>query len=110
MGGEAFWKRLTAFCLTFGLGVFLSNNFTLKEKPSENALQLAPKRENCVPADANLKYLPLKEKSEVSEEELKRIEAEKSNAEPQLYIPERDKAEYKILLHKEKCYESDGRK
>ena len=115
MCGEAFWKRMTAFCLTFGLGFFISNYFILKEMPLEkaqNVMNLVPIRENCVPADEHLKYLHLKEKTEIPKEELEKVEAEKNNAvpKPQLYFPERDLTEYKTLLHKEKCYASDGRK
>lgn len=109
MCGEAFWKRITAFCLAFGLGFFVSNAFKSEEIRMQivpDFITSVPQKENCVPADVNLKYRRLEE---VSKEDLKKIEAEKteSKIEPQLFIPERDSVEHKTLLHKEKCYDSD---
>ncbi|HMS41608.1 MAG TPA: hypothetical protein PKE69_15355 [Pyrinomonadaceae bacterium] len=112
MCGEAFWKRVTAFCLAFGLGSFVSNAFKSEEIRMQivpDFITSAPQKENCVPADRNLKYRRLEE---VSKEDLKNIEAEKDKSEtqPQLFIPERDLVEHKTLLHKENCFDSDGRK
>lgn len=110
MCGEAFWKRITAFCLAFGLGFFVSKAFEaekIKMQIVPDFITSAPQKENCVPADGNLKYHHLEE---VSKEDLKKTEAEKTETEPSLFIPERDSVENKTLLHKEKCYDSDGRK
>ena len=115
MCGEIFWKRITIFCLAFGLGFFVTNVFGLKEasiKYVPDFITSAPQKENCVPVDENLKYHNLKEKTEISKDDLDKIEAEKikSNGEPQLFIPEKDSVELKTLLHKEKCYDSNEQK
>ena len=115
MRGEIFWKRITMFCLAFGIGFFITNAFEPKEISMQDALDIltsAPQKTKCIPADEKLKYLRLNKKSEISSEDLKKIEAEKteSKTEPQLFIPERDSVEHKTLLHKEKCFDSDGRR
>lgn len=111
MCSETFWKRVVVFCLTFGLGFFISDVFDSKKMPSKNVSELSPKRDTCVPVDGFVSYQNLaeKEKSEISKEQLEKIEAQKINAEPkpQLYFPERDLAKHKNLLHKEKCYDFD---
>lgn len=135
---ENFWKRLVTFCLTFWLGVFASYFFVSKELLPENkrTATLIPEQKNCVFADENLKYqtLPLEELPSVipnpsiitpkkeepkikipknkkqDEPDIQKIQKDNSKPKPQLYIPSKDLAEYQILLHKEKCYESNGRK
>ena len=122
---EAFWKRVVVFCLTFGLGVFVSNLFISKESAKENPKLLvisSPSENNCVPVDDSLRYerLTAEEKPNVEakkqEDNKKSLKAEKekqnnpAESKPQFYNPSKDSAGYKDLLHREKCYESDGRK
>lgn len=134
--GEAFWKRVVVFCLTFGLGVLVSTFFTLREaqislcpsktkllienqKPENNSLT---ETKNCVPVDGNLKYerLTAEEKPDLevnkTEEKKKslKVEKEKQNnpaeSKPQFYNPSKDSAEFKELLHREKCFEAQNQK
>lgn len=99
---------------------------------NENLL-LNSKRIKCVSADESLKYEYLiylnGEETLISVEEkekeitdaiqkekkvtpIKTQRNQKSDAEikPQLYKPSEYQAEYRFLLHKENCYESDERK
>lgn len=129
---EAFWKKVVAFCLTFGLGVLVSGVLASKKEckakkelvieiqKSENSL--IPETKNCVPVDGNLKYerLTVEEKPNLEakktedKKKSQKAEMEKQDnpaeSKPQFYNPSKDSAEYKDLLHREKCYESDGRK
>lgn len=64
--GEAFWKRVVVFCLTFGLGVLVAGFFISAKLPQTVKPVVVPaveENKNCVPVDKNLKYetLPLKE-------------------------------------------------
>jgi hypothetical protein len=123
--GKAFWKRIIAFCVTFGLGLLVSNLFISKEAAKENpepTVILAPAESNCVPVDGNLKYerLTAEEKPDLdakkTEEKKKSLKAakEKQNKtaepEPQFYNPSKTDAEYKKLLHREKCFEAQDQK
>ncbi len=134
MRGETFWKRVIVFCLTFGLGVFVSNAFISKELPSENQKSVnnsVSNEKNCVPVDTSLKYENLTGRdktdsiaiNEIPKLEVKKTETDtkalkenqvkqKNIAKPknQLYNPSKDSAEYKILLHREQCFEVQGQK
>lgn len=142
---EGFWKRIVTLCLTFWLGVFISDFFALKELPSIDAFDISQKKivprniitdidsvsgkKVCAPVDANLKYDDLSreaalipvpnikvnknnpqtsEKSVVTKLEKKRKQIEE--LEKQLYRLSENRFQYQILLHKENCYESNGRK
>jgi hypothetical protein len=130
---ESFGKRITTFCLSLGIGTFVSDFGVWKESPGlKKTKSSVTKEKNCVFADKNLKYerLPLEkevyilpqveEKPELKlipseKKELKKSETEiKQNnfAEPvpQLHIPSQNSAEYQTLLHKENCFESDESK
>ena len=138
MCGEAFWKRVVVFCVTFGLGVFVSGLFISNKEctaeklpPSVKPIVISapPENKNCVPVDENLKYerLTAEEKNvpAVAEEDSKlkakkpedkkkslKDEKEKQNnpAAPQFYNPSKDSAEYQYLLHKERCFEPQAQK
>ncbi len=138
MCGEAFWKRVVVFCLTFGLGVLVSGLFISNKKctagqllPSVKPVVVSAPTENknCVPLDENLKYerLTAEEKNvpAVAEEDSKlkakkpedkkkslkdEKEKQKNPVEPQFYDPSKDSAEYKYLLHKERCFEPQEQK
>jgi len=113
MCGEIFWKRITIFCLAFGLGFFVTNVFVPKKLPTQNVLSPVTNRENCVQVDGFFRHNLLAEKEQtdtLKDETAKEFEIQNSKTEPQLHVPERDKSEYKTLLHKEKCYDSDVRK
>lgn len=136
MCGEAFWKRVVVFCLTFGLGVLVSTFFTLRQAqilhcPSKTKLLIENQKpeknsftetKNCVPVDGNLKYerLTAEEKPDLevnkTEEKKKslKVEKEKQNnpaePKPQFYNPSKDSAEFKDLLHREKCFEIQKKK
>ena len=134
MCGEAFWKRVVVFCLTFGLGVFIADSFKSNESPTKRIKITADailKQQKCVPVDASLKYQNLAVKEEIApppveenvnidlnNQQIKKsiskdiAEKQKTVAEPkpQVYIPSQDPVEYQILLHKEKCFEADGPK
>lgn len=148
---DFFWKRIVTLCLTFWLGVFVSDLFVSKDLPpivvfdatseekvisgnKEPTRNLMSKKRICVPADVNLKYRflngiekssapagKLKEKTgenkNITQEnnELRPIKSDKKQKiieelEKQLYKSSEDRALYQNLLHKEKCYESNGRK
>jgi hypothetical protein len=133
---KAFWKGIVAFCLTFSLSVFVSSFFTLGQAhssycSSKNNLSLEiqtpensaiSETKNCVPVDGSLKYerLTTEEKPNLeakkTEDKKKSLKAEKekqnnpAQPKPQFYNPSKTDAEYKDLLHREKCFESDGRK
>ncbi len=130
---ESFWKRVVVFCLAFGFGVLVSDAFFSKETSSESQKTVnisVSIEKNCVPVDSSLKYenlavkekpdsAPLNEtpkleiKKDADKKSLKEDQAkQKPTAEPngQFYVPSKDSAEYKILLHREKCFETDGRK
>lgn len=125
MCGEGSWKGVTVFCLAFWIGIFIANDFTARDFEMRRAI--TPVSENvstpdkkCVPLDESLKYRnltqePKKEaekqpKAKNKSKEDKATLKKSAESQPQYYVPSKDSAEYKNLLHKEKCYESDGRK
>jgi len=133
---KAFWKRVVAFCLTFWLGVLVSSVFTLRQEhssycPSKTNLSLEiqtpenssiPETKTCVPVDGSLQYerLTAEEKPDLEakkpEGKKKSLKAEKEKQDnpaqpkPQFYNPSKDSAEYKDLLHREKCFETQKQK
>ncbi|MEP6901336.1 MAG: hypothetical protein ABJA66_06270 [Actinomycetota bacterium] len=131
---NAFWKKVIVFCLTFGLGTFVSNAFISKELSSENQKTVnnsVSNEVNCIPIDSSLKYenLAAKEekdlfainetpKSEVKKtatdkKTLKDNQAKQKNiaeSKEQFYNQSKDSAEYKVLLHKEQCFEAQEQK
>ena len=133
MCGDIFWKKVLVFCLTFGSGVLVSGLFIPKELPAQNIKQtvnqMPAENKNCVPVDSNLRYEPLVAKNEAEQTTLaekpkpdakkkesgKKLPKEKPEkpetvSEPQLYNPSKDSAEYKKLLHREKCFEAPPQK
>jgi len=136
MCGEIFWKKVLVFCLTFGLGVLVSGLFIPKELPAQNTEQtispIPAENKNCIPVDGNPRYETLDDKAPngafQSEEPpklkvLKKFEADKkssknkrekqnSNGEPEKQpdIAPKDSAEYRDLLHREKCFEAPPQK
>lgn len=131
MCGENYWKGISVFCLSFGLSVFVSSFFAVEEFnlkfcplkiKSSNEQQIIEKRfvdtKNCVPLDQNLTYEELSKIDSaptlIVEETLKdKLNGKKQKDQKKLlrdnkkknYSPSKDTAEYKTLLHKEKCYE-----
>jgi hypothetical protein len=133
MCGQIFWKRIVVFCLTLGLGVLVAGFFTSKELPAQNvnqAVNPAPaENKNCVPVDENLQYQTLENEAPASPFQLeetpkladsKKYEKHKTPKEHQkkreaivkqpYYNPSKDSAEYKDLLHKEKCFDAAEKK
>ena len=133
--GKAFWKGIVVFGLTFALGVFVSSFFTLRTATTSNCNDLkkkfpaanqktennaAPESKKCVPLDGHLKYERLtagekpKAVAKKQRDKKKSLKNEKDKQNNptgrQFYNPSNDSAELQVLLHKEKCYESDGRK
>jgi hypothetical protein len=127
--GEAFWKRVVVFCFAFGLGVGVSGLFVSKESVKENnnpapisAPAENPAEKNCVPVDGNLKYerltvveqttLETKKQENKKKSVKENLEKQNNSAEskPQFYNPSKDSAEYKVLLHREKCFETQEQK
>ncbi len=150
--GEAFWKRVVAFCLTFGLGVFVAGLFISGQVPQTVKPVVVPaaaENKNCVPIDKSLKYenlphyeeklpafepLPESDAKIVCEKQSGKCyyvvpdeknkadkkpedktnslknetEKQKKSAEPQYYNPSKDSAEFKELLHKERCFETQA--
>jgi hypothetical protein len=126
--GQAFWKRVFVFGLTFGLGVSVAGLFISgKVQPAVKPVVVpAAENKNCVPMDENLKYerLATDEKtaasdtkkvysqlktrsSETKEKSLKAEKEKQKNPEsPQPYNPSKDSAEVKYLVHKERCFET----
>ncbi len=122
---EIFWKKVVVFSLAFGISVFVSNAFTSSEIPTESiktTINLAPQSKNCVPVDGNLKYERLTtaeeqaklatKKQEEKKKVLKNSQEKQNNftQSQQFYVPSKDSAEYKILLHREQCFEAQGQK
>ena len=136
---EIFWKRIVTLCLTFGLGVFVQSFFALKDLPEVEVIPAAEyetlvlnsKQINCISADESLKYeylvnlngeglISVEEKEEETvdlrskEKKVTSIKTQKNQKsaeiKPQLYKPSEHQAEYRILVHKENCYELNGRK
>jgi hypothetical protein len=135
--GEAFWKRVVAFCLTFGLSVFVAGLFVSGKVSQTVKPVVVPSIEenkNCVPADKNLKFerlttedrnIPMDGKTEIpldgkeslktekTKDKKRNLKAEtekpKNSAEPQLYDASKNPAEVKDLLHKEICFETQAR-
>jgi len=129
MCGENYWKGISVFCLTFGLSVFVSNVFSVRQAVSQTCpikitISTQPPmverpfvdNKNCAPLDNNLKYQKLDAKGlsePETEKKAKEKEAQKENKKAgkstevklQPYNPKKETAEYKVLLHKEKCYE-----
>lgn len=123
---EAFWKRVVVFGLTFGLGVFVAGLFISEQLPASinpTLIAAPPENKNCVPLDKNLKYehlttedrnIPLDGKERLAtkkqEDKKKSSKAEqnkqKKSAAQQYYDPSKDSAEFKELLHKERCFET----
>jgi len=139
MCGHAFLKGVVVFCLTFGLGAFVSSLFVQKEQPAkrefcpmavkETPLEKEvsmPKATNCVPVDdfkyGNLTlkrkgfYAELAPKSEPGRSDLKK-ELTASRVKPHNFLkPEarkfelsKDPTEYEVLIHKEQCFANEKR-
>ena len=152
--GEAFWKRVVAFSLTFGLGVFVAGFFLSAQVPQAVKPIIVPAAvdsRNCVPFDESLEYHHLphyenevtpvleplpesdsnivcevkdpyncyyvikkdqNESNQKPEDKKKSAKAEKekpnNSADPQYYAPTENSAEFKNLLHKEKCFETQA--
>lgn len=138
MHHQSLWKGITIFSLTLGIGTFSGDFYDVREisENVSNEVRTVEKK-NCRFSDPNLKFqtLPLKNESYRAELLVKpkgltapasKLNEQKSEAEE----PENDlnkefdkthsesynragiksKEEYLTLLHKELCYESDGRK
>lgn len=138
MHQKSIWKGITIFSLALGIGTFTSDFYGVKEI-SENVSNevRAVEKKNCKFADPNLKYQTLSLKNEKYSAELinkfgvlsvpadkaeeKKNEVKESqndltekidklNSELKNKSDNKNKEEYSTLLHKELCYESDGRK
>lgn len=134
MHHQSLWKGITIFSFALGIGTFTGDYFKAKDNPEK--LQTVQQK-NCIFADKNLKYQTLSLKEEMHSVERidkpnlipvpkgikveKQTEAEKSPikkvGEIDTTLPKtnnnfdvKDKEQYSTLLHKELCYESDGRK
>ena len=120
MRGDNFWKGVIVLCLTLLTGVFVTDFFKLeKAKPKFARIN---KELNCQPADADLKYHKLESAEASSRQEpktitgggmlsnLEKFERLESDTKELLYRPKKDKFDPATLLHKENCYELNGRK
>ena len=126
MRGDNFWKGVIVLCLTLLAGVFISDLFdSEKEKTKYIGIN---KELNCQPADSNLKYhllskseAPPKTQAPSKKEpktvigvpvlpDLENFKRIGSNTKELLYRTDKDKFDSGTLLHKENCYEINGRK
>jgi hypothetical protein len=137
---KLFWKRIVVFCLTFGLGIFISGLFISTEIPNENIrtiINLIPEKEssrektnqtnepntkNCVSVDGKLQYIPLtatddKSKVEINSEvkKDKKIKNKENEKRLEEMRKELDRSlnnlpNSQILLYKEQCFETQEQK
>ncbi|HEY0427117.1 MAG TPA: hypothetical protein VGC76_04845 [Pyrinomonadaceae bacterium] len=120
MRGQGFGKKIVILCLTFWFGIF-TYNLTVSEKAPPEETTVAEKL-NCVPDDADLQYQLLSEgKISVPAEQAGKSESKKAaelekaiksaeKTDKSLYRSSKDRYQYRILIHKEHCYESKGQK
>ena len=120
MRGDNFWRGVIVLCLTLLAGVFVADFFESGKEKQKFAV--INKELNCQPADSNLKNYKLSKTEVPSKQEPRAVtggsvipdhenlEGLESETKGLLFRPAKDKFDSVTLLHKENCYEINGRK